>query len=73
MDVPKTVVLHPTLNSGRAYLRKVWSTNRWAAARRSREGRPLNRGIILNSFPFIWSTAGECGTSVCRSSPGPRR
>jgi len=50
---PGAVVLHPTLDTAQAYLRKVWTTNRWAAARRSREGRPLNLGIILTFFPFI--------------------
>jgi glycosyltransferase involved in cell wall biosynthesis len=36
---PRAIVRHPTLDCGRRFLCKVWNTNRWAAARRAREGR----------------------------------
>ncbi len=36
---PSAVVRHPTMDRGRPFLRKVWNTNRWAAARRARDGR----------------------------------
>jgi glycosyltransferase involved in cell wall biosynthesis len=47
---PAAVVRHPTLDRGRHFLRKVWSTNRWAAARRAREGRLPS---IAGAFAFV--------------------
>jgi len=47
---PAAVVRHPTLDHGRHFLRKVWSTNRWAAARRAREGRLPS---IAGAFAFV--------------------
>lgn len=47
---PGAVVRHPTLDRGRPFLRKVWNTNRWAAARRAREGRLPS---IAGAFAFV--------------------
>lgn len=38
MYAPRAVVYHPTLDGPRAFLRKVWKTNRWGAVRRVRGG-----------------------------------
>jgi GT2 family glycosyltransferase len=41
------VVRHPTLDNRRAFLRKVWTTNRWSAVRRARSGlRPEIIGLL---------------------------
>lgn len=34
---PRAVVAHPTLDSGGAFTRKVWNTNRWSGARNARD------------------------------------
>jgi glycosyltransferase involved in cell wall biosynthesis len=44
---PRAVVLHPTIDDGRNLLGKVWSTNRWAAARRARERAQLSPLFLL--------------------------
>ena len=45
---PESIVRHPTLDQARAFLRKVWSTNRWAAFRRARAGhRPTAEGMLV--------------------------
>jgi GT2 family glycosyltransferase len=52
------VVHHPTLDDRRAFLRKVWTTNRWSAARhaRNRHARnrePLDPAAIVTFVPFV--------------------
>ena len=47
---PSAVVRHPTLNDSRAFLRKVWTTNRWSAARRARAG---SHPDLLNLLTFV--------------------
>jgi len=49
---PRAVVLHPTIDDARPFLRKVWTTNRWSAARRAREGEPFSLLAILEFVPF---------------------
>ena len=66
---PSAVMRHPTIDRGRSFLRKVWSTNRWAAARRAREGR----------LPSIAGSSDSCrcsasrwhGTRRCAGGPAP--
>jgi glycosyltransferase involved in cell wall biosynthesis len=56
---PAAVVRHPTINDSRTFLRKVWTTNRWSAARRARAGAqpdPLN---LLTFVPIL-------GTALAR-------
>lgn len=53
MYAPRAVVRHPTLDDRRAFLRKVWTTNRWAAARHARDGRSLDLSAILTFIPFV--------------------
>jgi GT2 family glycosyltransferase len=50
---PTARVFHPTIDESAAYLRKVWNTNRWAAARRSRDGSRPNLGILLTFSPVL--------------------
>ena len=50
---PGAVVRHPTLDRGRNFLRKVWTTNRWAATRRAREGRPPSVAEALAFVPVL--------------------
>ena len=47
---PAAVVHHPTLDDSRAFLRKVWTTNRWSAARRARAGAHPD---FLNMLTFV--------------------
>ena len=37
---------HPTVDGGRAFLRKVWRTSRWAAVRRARTDRIQLRSAL---------------------------
>lgn len=50
---PTAVVRHPTLDSGRRFLRKVWTTNRWAAARRARDGHLPSIAGALSFVPVL--------------------
>ena len=47
---PRAVVLHPTLDRARPFLRKVWTTNKWSGARRARRGA---RGALRGSLTFV--------------------
>jgi glycosyltransferase involved in cell wall biosynthesis len=45
---PRAVVRHPTLDEARAFLGKVWATNRWDAVRRARSGvRPSPHDMLV--------------------------
>ena len=45
---PDAVVRHPTLDSRRAFLGKVWATNRWSGVRRARDhGTPAARDLPM--------------------------
>jgi GT2 family glycosyltransferase len=48
-----SVVCHPTLDERRPFLRKVWSTNRWAAARHARSGERPDLGGLLTVVPVL--------------------
>ena len=51
---PAAVVRHPTLDRGRNFLRKVWSTNRWAAAQAGARGAPaVDRRGLRRSMPIV--------------------
>jgi GT2 family glycosyltransferase len=50
---PTAVVKHPALQDGQSFLRKVWSTNLWSAARHARDGRPLDIAALLTFVPFV--------------------
>ena len=51
--VPRSVVAHPTLDRGRALLRKVWFTNRWGATRTTRNRDPVQRTALLYLVPVL--------------------
>ena len=43
----RAIVRHPTIDGGWSFLRKVWTTNRWAGYRRARRGgRPDLLGLL---------------------------
>jgi GT2 family glycosyltransferase len=50
---PEVLVTHPTLDGGRAFLRKVWRTNRWAAVHRSRAGYRVGPWHALTLVPVL--------------------
>lgn len=50
---PAAVVRHPTLDGGRAFLCKVWRTNRWAAVHRSRAGYRVGPWHALTLVPVL--------------------
>lgn len=50
---PRAVVRHPTLDERDEFLRKVSTTNRWAAARRARAGEPLSLTSLLTLTPIV--------------------
>jgi hypothetical protein len=47
------VVRHPTLDDCRAFLGKIWRTNRCAALRRARAGDKLDIGSVLGWVPIL--------------------
>lgn len=50
---PRAVVRHPTLDRRHDFLRKVSTTNRWAAARRARSGERLAVSSLLTLAPIV--------------------
>ena len=50
---PTAVVRHPTLDDRRGFLRKVWATNKWSAARRARGGARPDLGVLLTFVPVL--------------------
>ena len=50
---PASVVRHPTLDSRPVFLRKVWTTNRWSAVRRVRDGGRPSFSNLLTFVPFL--------------------
>jgi glycosyltransferase involved in cell wall biosynthesis len=50
---PDAVVLHPTLDGAREFMRKVWRVSRWTAARRARSHKPPSFVGYLAFVPFI--------------------
>lgn len=50
---PRAVVCHPTLDARHEFLRKVSTTNRWAAARRARAGERLSVSSVLTLTPIV--------------------
>jgi GT2 family glycosyltransferase len=50
---PRAIVYHPTLDDGRAFLRKVWKTNRWAGVRRTRAGYRVELRSALSFVPVL--------------------
>jgi GT2 family glycosyltransferase len=50
---PRAVVFHPTLDSRPEFLRKIRSTNRWAAVRRARDGARLDPLALTNLVPVM--------------------
>jgi hypothetical protein len=50
---PRAVVYHRTLDDGRAFLRKVWRTNRWAGIRRARAGYLVWLRSALSVVPVL--------------------
>ncbi len=53
VHAPAAVVRHPTLDSARAFLRKVWFTNRWSAVRKARMGLRPDLRILIQFIPFV--------------------
>ena len=49
----RAVVRHPTLENTRSFLRKIWFTNRWAAARSARAGAAPGLIAILEGIPIL--------------------
>ncbi|MCG8468872.1 MAG: hypothetical protein MJB57_11825 [Gemmatimonadetes bacterium] len=47
------IVRHPTIDRGCRFLRKVWFTNRWSAARRARRGVRPDLVGLLTFVPFF--------------------
>jgi GT2 family glycosyltransferase len=50
---PGAVVRHPTLDSFGAFVRKVFTTSRWAAARRARTGQGIKASSALTLMPVV--------------------
>jgi GT2 family glycosyltransferase len=50
---PQAVVRHPTLDGPRAFLRKAWRTNRWAAFRRTRVGEWPGPSDAIGFVPIL--------------------
>jgi GT2 family glycosyltransferase len=50
---PDAVVLHPTLDGAREFLRKVWRINRWTATRRARSHKWPTLAGYFAFVPFI--------------------
>lgn len=49
----KAVVRHPTMEDGRAFLRKIWATNRWSAVRHARSGFQPELLGALSLLPVV--------------------
>jgi glycosyltransferase involved in cell wall biosynthesis len=56
---PRAIVRHPTLDDRSSFLRKVWRTNWWSAARRARDGERMHWPGVLTFVPFL-------GTALAR-------
>ncbi len=54
---PGAIVRHPTLDSMKDFLRKVWMTNKWSALRRVRSGAPPDVVAVLTSFVPVLGVA----------------
>jgi GT2 family glycosyltransferase len=50
---PDAVVVHPTMDAADVFLRKVWRTNQWAAARRARSKQRPSLTGLLAFVPFV--------------------
>ncbi len=50
---PRAVVRHPTIDQRHEFLRKVSTTNRWAATRRARAGERLSLSSVLTLTPIV--------------------
>jgi len=50
---PAAVVRHPTLDDPRAFLRKVWRTNRWVTVRRRRAGKRPGSEDLQSFVPVL--------------------
>jgi glycosyltransferase involved in cell wall biosynthesis len=62
------VVNHPTVDRARPFLRKVWRTNRWAAAGRARSGYRVGLKSALTVVPGLGVALvrREALRSICR-------
>lgn len=52
---PRAVVMHPTIDERRLFLRKVWTTSRWAAVRRAQARAPFS---LLESVELLLPLVG---------------
>lgn len=50
---PLARVRHPTIDCGRPLLRKIWTTNRWDAARQARAGLPISPTTAVYVLPVL--------------------
>jgi GT2 family glycosyltransferase len=53
VHAPAAIVRHPTLDSARSFLRKVWFTNHWSAVRKARMGLRPELTILVQFIPFV--------------------
>jgi GT2 family glycosyltransferase len=53
LHAPSAVVRHPTIDDWRAFLRKVWRTNRWAAFRSAKARTRTTPRSVLTFVPVL--------------------